>query len=74
MKQETVGDVEFTIDDERLTLRYTRRFIRRAALALLLITVVAVALLIYPVREFSRGNWGALPPGLFLLTIGGFVT
>ena len=73
MKQETPGTVEFTIDDERRTLRYTRRFIRRAALVLLLITVLAVALLIYPVREFSRGNMGALPPGLFLLTIGGFV-
>lgn len=33
MEQETVGNVEFTTGDERLTLRYTRRFIRRAALA-----------------------------------------
>jgi len=74
MKREIIGDVEFTNTGERLTMRYTRRFSRKAALILLLITLFAVALLIYPVREYSRGNWGALPPGLFLLTLGGFVT
>src|SRR6267143_1283559 len=70
MKRETIGNVVFTTDGERLMLRYTRQFSRRAAFVLLLITLLAVALLVYPVREFSRGNWGALPPGLFLLTLG----
>lgn len=74
MKQETIGNVEFTTDGERLTLRYTRQFTRRVAFILLLITLLAVVLLIYPIREFFRGNWGALPPGLFLLTLRGFVT
>lgn len=74
MKQETIGNVEFKTDGERLTLRYTRQFTRWAVFILFLITLLDVALLFYPVREFSRGNWGALPPGLFLLTLGGFVT
>lgn len=55
-KREMVGNVEFTTDGERLTLRYTRQFNRRTALILLLITLLAGAVLNYPVMMNSRGN------------------
>ena len=74
IKRETIGNVEFTTDGERLTLRYTGQFTRRAAFILLLITLLAGALLTYPVLAIVRGHLlEVITLAVFLFIMGGVV-
>ena len=73
MARHAVGDIEFTIDEQRLSLRYARRSIRKFAFILVLLTLLSVFLLAYPALEFSRRNLEALMYGIFLLILGALV-
>ena len=74
MKRHTVGDVDCSIEDERLILRYSQRFVRKAAAILGLMAVACAALLAYPLIEISRGNLvQSLTPVVFLMILGGAV-
>ena len=71
-KRETMGNVEFTTDGERLTLRSTPQFTWRTSFILLFMTLLAGALLTSPVLAFVRGHLLEVTTlAVFLFIMGG---